>query len=107
MIRPSPRRAAAVLALACLALLPPAAGHAAPRPDKTATAFERIAAGPLSGLLDRLATLLRPGGAVSKRRSGLDPDGATGESDRGSSLDPNGATGEDDRGSSLDPDGQT
>ncbi|HYO16896.1 MAG TPA: hypothetical protein VE685_27170 [Thermoanaerobaculia bacterium] len=105
MIRPSPRRAAAALALACLALLPPAAVHAAPRQGKAATAFERSAAGPLSGLLDRLAALLRPGGAVSKRGSSLDPDGST--SDSGSKLDPNGAPSEDDRGSGLDPDGRT
>lgn len=103
MIRLNPRRAAAVLA--CLALLLPAVTHAAPRPGKTATAFERIAAGPLSGLLDRLATLLHPGGALSKRGSSLDPDGATGES--GSRLDPDGAASEDERGSGLDPDGRT
>jgi hypothetical protein len=103
MTRPSPRRAAAALALAGLALLLPAAGHAAPRPDKTATAFERIAAGPLSSLLDHLATLLRPGSAASKSGSSLDPDGATGDS--GSKLDPNGATS--DSGSRLDPDGRT
>ena len=105
MTRPSPRRAAAALALACLALLPPAAVHAAPRPGQTATAFERIAAGPLSGLLDRLATLLHPGGAASKRGSSLDPNGATGDS--GSRLDPDGAESEDDRGSGLDPNGRT
>jgi hypothetical protein len=107
MIRPSPRRAAAALTLVCLVLLP-AAGHAAPRPGKAGsatTAMERITAGPLSGLLDRLATLLRPEGAVSKRGSSLDPNGATGERDRRSGLDPDGATSENDRGSGIDPNG--
>jgi hypothetical protein len=102
MIRPSSRRAVAALAIASLALLPPAA-HAAPRPVRTFTAFERIA-GPLSGLLDRLAALLYPHGVASKRGSSLDPDGAT--SENGSVIDPFGAESEDDRGSSLDPNGR-
>ena len=102
MIRPSPRRA--VAALASLPLLLPAAGHASPRPDKTATALERLAADPLSGLLDHLAALLRPGSTAFKRGSSLDPNSATGDS--GSKLDPNGTTSEDDRGSGLDPNGR-
>ena len=104
MTCPSPRRAAAALALVCLALLP-TAGHATHRPKKAGPAIpalDRIIAGSLYGLLDRLATLL-PGSTASKRGSGIDPDGAT--SENGGGLDPFGAMNESDRGSGIDPNG--